>query len=155
SKVSDLVVETWVVDPSCGEAGSAATAKVEATMRRPEGTKSEIGRLAETARKAKIQPHAMHLSCDDYPKVAPPGEDVDGVAKLGLVTRELGRLATQATKSPTTDRPWVFVYGGALHNDRFPERGTEEWSYAKLADQATGGHFVEIDLIVPELAEGD
>lgn len=44
------------------------------------------------------------------------------------------------------------MYGGALHNNRFPEAGIAEWSYAADADRATGGRFVEIDLVVPELA---
>src|SRR5207244_2826255 len=71
---------------------------------------------------------------------------------LELVTRELGRLANEgATRSDKQ----ILVYGGALHNDRFPEAGTEEWSYAAKIDGATNNHFVEIDLIVPELAADD
>jgi hypothetical protein len=47
------------------------------------------------------------------------------------------------------------VYGGALHNDRFPDAAVAEWSYAAAVDRATGDRFVEIDVIVPELAEAD
>ena len=47
------------------------------------------------------------------------------------------------------------MYGGALHNDRFPDKAVAEWSYAAAVDAATQNHFVEIDLIVPELAAGD
>jgi hypothetical protein len=43
----------------------------------------------------------------------------------------------------------------ALHNDRFPEPAVAEWSYAPDVDRATGGHFVELDLIVPALAAAD
>ena len=75
---------------------------------------------------------------------------------LDLTTRELGRIATEAVAHrDATARPWIAVYGGALHNDRFPEPGVEDWSYAEGVDDATHGHFVEIDLIVPELAEDD
>ena len=158
AKLSDLVVETWVVDPKCGSTATEASAKVETTMRRPVATKSEITQLAEAARAAKIQPHAMKLACADFARVAPKGKDVDPEALLSLTTRELGRISTEAVVHRDREpdhRPWIAVYGGALHNDRFPDPGVEDFSYAKKADDATNGHFVEIDLIVPELAEPD
>jgi hypothetical protein len=157
-KLSDLILETWIVDKNCGKQAVEATAKVGATMRRPVETKSEIGDLADAARKAGIQPHAMRVTCDDYTRIAPPGKPVDAVAMLELTTKELGRIATEAVlhrdKEPT-HRPWVAVYGGALHNDRFPEASVADWSYAKRVDAVTADHFVEVDLVVPELAEGD
>ncbi len=157
-KLSDLVVETWIVDPKCGQAAKTATAKVEITVRRPQETKSEIAILAETARAAKIQPHAMKLTCEDYEKVAPSGKDVQPDIMLGLITKELGRITESAVlhrdKEPE-HRPWIALYGGSLHNDRFPAAGVEDWSYAARVDKLTGNKFVEVDLIVPELAEGD
>lgn len=157
-RLSDLVVETWIVDPKCGQSAKTATAKVEITVRRPQETKSEIAQLAEAARAAKVQPHAMKLTCDDYEKVAPRGKDVLPDVMLGLITKELGRIADEAVVYRNKDpehRPWIAVYGGALHNDRFPAAGVEEWSYAARVDKLTGDKFVEIDLIVPELAEAD
>lgn len=154
-KVSDLVVETWVVDKKCGSAATEATTRVEMTMRRPAETKTEIGALAEAARAAKIQPRAMRVSCADYATLAPPGKDVDPVALLTFTTKELRRVTTEALAKPNGNRPWIAVYGGALHNDRFPAKGVEDWSYAAAIDAATHDHFVEIDLIVPELADGD
>jgi hypothetical protein len=157
-KLSDLIVETWIVDPKCGQSAKTATAKVEITVRRPQETKSEIAVLAETARAAKIQPHAMKLSCADYERVAPSGKDVQPDVMLGLITRELGRIADEAVRHRDKEpnhRPWIALYGGSLHNDRFPATGVEDWSYAARVDQLTGNKFVEIDLIVPELAEAD
>jgi len=157
-QVSDLVVETWVVDPKCGKAAVTATQKVEQAVKRPEATKSEITRLAEAAALAKIQPHAMTLSCADYKTIAPDKGAPDPIAMLTLTTKELARISTSAIafrdRQPT-HRPWIAVYGGALHNDRFPAAGVAEWSYAAAADKATHDRFVEIDLIVPELAEPD
>lgn len=151
-KISDLVVETWIVDPKCGQKAVAATAKVEKDVKRPAETKNEITLLADAARAAKIQPHAMTLSCKDYESVGDP------VAMLGLTTKELQRIATSAVrhrdKQPQR-RPWVALYGGALHNDRFPGAGVAEWSYAETADLVTNGNYIEIDLIVPEFAEAD
>jgi hypothetical protein len=157
-KLSDLIVETWIVDPKCGQSAKTATAKVEITVRRPQETKSEIAQLAEAARAAKVQPHAMKLSCEDYEKVAPSGKDVLPDVMLGLITKELGRIADEAVVHRNKDpnhRPWIALYGGALHNDRFPAEGVADWSYAARVDKMTGDKFVEVDLIVPELAEAD
>ena len=155
-RVSDLVIETWLVDPKCGKSAVDATKRVETTVKRPEATKSEISLLADAAKAAKIQPHAMTLSCKDYETVAPAKGDVDAVAMLTLTTRELTRIATSAIAfrdKQAGHRPWIVVYGGALHNDRFPDAA--EWSYAAAVDKASTNHFVEIDLIVPEFADAD
>jgi hypothetical protein len=157
-KLSDLILETWIIDKGCGSAATEASAKVQTTMHRPEATQTDIGDLANAARKAQIQPHAMRVTCDDYARIAPPGKPIDTPAMLDLETRELGRIAAEAVlhrdKEPT-HRPWVAVYGGALHNDRFPTAGVESWSYAAKVDDVTQQHFVEIDLMAPELAAPD
>ena len=127
-------------------------------MRRPAETKNEIGELAEAARKAGIQPHAMRVTCADYARIAPPGKDVDIPAMLTLTTSELARIASEAVvhrDREANHKPWIALYGGALHNDRFPDKGVEDWSYAAKADAVSRDHFVEIDLIVPELADHD
>ena len=155
-QVSDLIVETWIADPKCGQQATTATAKVEMTVRRPQETKSEIALLAEAAKAAKIQPHAMKLSCADYDKFAPKDGEVDPGILLTLTTKELGRIAGEAVvhrDKKADKRPWIALYGGAIHNDRFPVAGVEDWSYAAQVDTVTKNHFVEIDLIVPEIAE--
>lgn len=157
-KVSDLVVETWIVDPKCGQKAIETTAKVEKEVKRPAATKSEVALLADAAKAAKIQPHAMTLACKDYEKLAPKNGEADPLAMLTLTTRELQRIAASAVKHRDKDpahRPWIALYGGALHNDRFPGAGVAEWSYAETVDLATDGKYVEIDLIVPEFAEAD
>jgi len=156
-KLSDLVVETWIVDPNCGKTAVAATQKMETEVKRPVETKSEIALLAEAAKAQKIQPHAMKLSCADY-KTLVPKDQIDVIAMLTLTTRELKRIAISAVVHRDKDpehRPWIGVYGGALHNDRFPDKAVAEWSYAAALDKVTKDHYVEIDLIVPELAAAD
>jgi len=156
-RLSDLIVETWIVDPNCGKTAVAATQQMETEVKRPEATKSEIALLADAAKAAKIQPHAMKLSCADYKTLVPKGE-VDALAMLTLTTRELKRIAISAVVHRDKDpehRPWIAVYGGALHNDRFPDAAIAEWSYAAAVDKVTRDHYVEIDLIVPELAAAD
>jgi hypothetical protein len=156
-KVSDLIVETFIVDPKCGQSAKTATKQMETEVKRPEATKSEIQLLADAAKAAKIQPHAMTLSCADYKLLVPKGQ-VDPLAMLTITTRELKRIALSAVahrdKEPE-HRPWVTLYGGALHNDLVPDEAVKEWSYAGAVDTATKGRFVEIDLIVPEFAAPD
>ncbi len=157
-KLSDLILETWLVDKGCGSAATEATTKVEITMRRPMETHNDIGDLAAAARTAKVQPHAMRVTCADYARIAPPGKPVDTEAMLDLTTRELGRIATEAVVHRDREpdhRPLIALYGGALHNDREPDAALAQWSYAKQVDDVTHQHYVEIDLIAPELAEPD
>ncbi|HET7505319.1 MAG TPA: hypothetical protein VFK02_30075 [Kofleriaceae bacterium] len=158
ARISDLVLETWRIDPACGNTAVQTTTRLETVMKRPETTKSEIAQLVDAARAAHIQPHAMTLTCADYAAIGPAGGDVDPTAMLTLTTRELTRIATSAVRHRDREprhRPWIALYGGALHNDRFPDPGVAEWSYAAAVDLAAGGRFVEIDLIVPELAADD
>jgi len=156
-KISDLVVETFIVDPKCGQSAQTATKQMETEVKRPEATKSEIQLLADAARAAKIQPHAMTLSCADYKVLVPKGQ-VDPLAMLTITTRELKRIALSGVAHRDKEgnpRPWIALYGGALHNDLQPDPAIKEWSYAAAVDTATKGRFVEIDLIVPELAAPD
>ena len=100
----------------------------------------------------------MTLGCADYAAIAPGGREIDPVALLSLTTRELTRIATSAVVHRDRQpghRPWIAVYGGALHNDRFPDASVAEWSYAAAIDKASADRYVEIDLLVPELAEPD
>src|SRR5262245_54611459 len=72
-KTSDLIIETWIPDKACGAPAKEATARVETTVKRPIETKNEVAELADRARAAKIQAHAMRVTCDDYARIAPPG----------------------------------------------------------------------------------
>lgn len=155
-KVSDVVVETWTVDPSC-QKGAAGTKKIESNMKRPAETKSEIGSLFGVAKERAITAHVMRLTCADLSSFA--GDDkLDAEKLLTLVTRELDRVTRSAVRyrdEHNEARPLILVYGGALHNDLYPFESTKEWSYAPAVDAATAGHFVEVDVYAPELVEGD
>jgi hypothetical protein len=153
--VSDLVIETWLVDPAC-KTGQEATQRVEGAMKRPESTKSEIGALVGVIKQNGIKAHVMRLSCEDLSNVAPPS-GVDAEKLLDVVTRELDRVTRSAVRyrdEHAEPRPLIVVFGGALHNDLYPFDSTKQWSYARSVDQATSGRFVEVDLYLPELIEG-
>ena len=53
----------------------------------------------------------------------------DADADHARARRIATRPSSHRDKRPDA-RPWIAVYGGALHNDRFPDKGVEEWSYA-------------------------
>jgi len=161
-RLSDLVLETWVPGGAdarrCGAQARTATAAVETTMQRPPATRSELGTLLDRARAAGVQPHAMRLTCDDWAVVAPAGRPIDHEAMLGIVTRELGRIAAEAIAHRDREgspRRLVATYGGALHNDLYPIDGIQQWSFATGLDAAVAGRYLEIDLYVPEYAEAD
>jgi len=160
TRASDLVVETWLIDKKCGQAATAGTAKVEATVQRGAATKDEVSTMVVAARAAGIQPHAMLLGCGDWKAIFPQGVDGDPdlASMLTIITRELGRLAAKAVTDRAKEksaRTLVMTYGGALHNDLYPNEGIADWAFGPKVDQATGGHYVELELIVPEYAELD
>lgn len=158
-RVSDLVLETWIVDPRCKAKGAAASARIEQAMKRPASTQAELAGQIGRAQGAGVKVHALRMTCADYDVVAPESGGIQAEALLSLVTRELGRIAKSAVAyrdaAAGPARPWVAVYGGALHNDLDPMRALAEWSYAGDVDAVTGGRFMEIDLIVPEFAAQD
>lgn len=155
-RVSDLVIETWTVDPTC-QKGVAASHQIESNMKRPASTKSEIGALFGVTRERSITAHVMRLTCDDLAALANDA-GVDAERLLTLVTRELDRITRSAVRyrdEHHESRPLILVYGGALHNDLYPFESTKAWSYALAVDAATGGRYVEVDLYAPELVEGN
>jgi hypothetical protein len=165
-EASDLVVETWVTDGSCGAAEKKVVANVKQTTERPKATENEIVTLALKARAAKVQPHALKVGCADYQQLL-GGKKVDYVKLLEFIGRQLrdtatGAMAERERPAPARDggaaavpdrRRLVVLYGGALHNDLYPTAGLESWSYA--ADLAKHGRYVEVDLYVPEYVTGD
>ena len=79
-------------------------------------------------------------------------------AMLDITTRELGRIATEAVihRDKAPDPPAV---DRALRR-RAPQRllprpGRRGLELRQEVDELTKNHYVEVDLIVPELAEGD
>lgn len=160
ARTSDLVLETWTVDRRCGKAAVTATAKLQEATQRPDATKNELGILVGSSKNRGIRTHRMRVTCEDYQALAGGGDDAI-VHMLDLTTAELGRLSVAALERPRPPSPTplppplVVVYGGAMHNDRFPTAGLGSWSYAPVVEGASLRTYVEIDLITPELAEGD
>jgi hypothetical protein len=169
TQATDLVVETWVTDGSCGATEKKVVANVKKTTERPKATENEIVTLALRARAARVQPHALKVGCADYRRML-GGKSVDYVKLLEFIGRQLHDTARGALTRPASQpaaerdrvgpdggvagrRRLVALYGGALHNDLYPATGLESWSYAK--GLAKHGRYVEVDLYVPEYVTGD
>jgi hypothetical protein len=150
---SDLVVETWVASGRCGEAEEQVTADVRATTERPPATESEIERLVRRGRELGLAPHAMTISCQEFAALRAQGGEVDYDRLLQLIGRELYRSVHGALAARPDAR--VVVYGGALHNDRAPNEGVAAYSYGVRLAGELGAGYVELDLYLPELVEGD
>jgi hypothetical protein len=162
-RTSDLILETWTVDGRCGTVAAAATASLQAATRRPESTQNELGILVSRSRGRGLRAHSMRVSCDDYKAMAAGGDDAI-VHMLDLTASELTRLAVTllrraAATAPATsaiaEPPLIVIYGGALHNDRFPTAGLASWSYAPSVEADSERTYLEVDLITPELAQDD
>lgn len=148
-----LVVETYVQDQACGQVATEAAAHVETTIKRPVETENHIMRLLRLAKAAGVQGYILErMSCDDLAELRAGGE-VDYSKLLGLINRRLGDKIEEVFEKADARR--VIVYGGSLHNEVGPAPTLAEYSYARRVGDLTGGRYVEIDFLVPELIEGD
>jgi hypothetical protein len=175
-RTSDLVIETWITEGNCGEEEKQVVEDVDQTTQRPQQTENEILTLVKRARRYKIRPHILTMSCADYRRLLSSDGGVDyerflkmtahqlrdkilGIAKVRL--DPVKRAVDDAMRSVWTTqrrgatRSLVLVYGGALHNERAPTDKIAPYSYAQAVTRETDGRYVEIDLFVPEYIASD
>ncbi len=150
---SHLVLETWQVDPACGKQGAAVRKQVERTIERAPETESEMQTLLRKMRQTNTIPLVLNFSCKEYKNLVRDGS-LDTEQLLSLISIKLGEQ-TQSALATSPPNKMVLVYGGATHNDLFPYAGLEHWSYAKALSEATHSAYLEIDLYVPELVQGN
>ena len=165
-RFSHLVVETWVTTGRCGDNERAVTADIARTTERPATTESEIEGVIRAAAAGGIAPRILSISCADYAAMRPAADgavDYDRTLKVtaraleDAVRRALAELrrleGDQALSPRSQSRSWarhlVGVYGGALHNDVYPDGALAAYTFAPALMVATLGRYVEIDLVVP------
>jgi hypothetical protein len=155
--VSDLVIETWVTAGQCGAPEREVVADVEETTERPASTENEIVSMIRTARAYDIRPHILEMSCDAYGGLFVEGEvDYDRLLKVltSLLREKVDQIRAARAKAGAP-AAGIAVYGGTMHNDLFPDAEVADYSYAPALSEALGGRYLEVDLFVPELIEGD
>jgi hypothetical protein len=175
-RATDLLVETWVAAGACGEQEQRVARKVEEETKRPAETESAVVRLLEAAKNHGVRPHILTLRCEEYDELT-AGEALQYDKLLGLITRHLTararriyelrqrpsrshrRRARQRTlrsrRGMQAADGIVAIYGGALHNDVAPHPELARYSYAAALRELSGDRYVEVDLVVPELALGN
>jgi hypothetical protein len=149
---SDLVLELWIANGSCGKAEKAvAAAQKPVTETQAPTNQNEFITLGDVAKKSGIRPHALIPSCDEYARILDAGGgDIDTMLSMiaRLTARDLELLLT--SRADAAPDAMLLAYGGAMHNDLVPRPGREAWSFGPAMEKATAGRYVELDLIVPE-----
>ena len=148
---TDLVIETWRLDRTCGVVATQVVETVEVETKRPEVTKDEITLLAEKANALGVKPHDLVITCEEYGLLQDEAGEVDYDALLGLLTDKLGDYALRGLDTPGAR---LVLYGGAMHNDLHPREGMERWTYGPRARDHSADAYVELDVYAPELVAG-
>ncbi len=156
-RASDLIVETWITRGTCGAEETQAVQQIEETTERPAETEDEVVTLIKRANSRHITPHILELNCDQYRSLLDGEGELDSEKTLQLVTDLISEKAKGLTEKNQTRgiKRMVVIYGGAIHNDVTPSPEFASFSFAKALDLAADGHYVELDLYVPELIAGD
>ena len=150
--VTDLVVESWLTTGECGEVEQKAVAQVHKTTERPATTENEVVTLLRQAKGSGLQPRILQVACKDYQSIFAGGQ-VDFDRLLRLTRDQLDIQIRKALQRPGSRA--VVSYGGALHNDLRPSTDLAPYSFGPAIAQAVDGHYLEIDLYVPEYIEKD
>ena len=156
-RVADLVVETWVTTGNCGQVEKQATEKIEETTQRPESTANELETMLLRAADLGIQPHILVVTCEEYEEILTAEGELDAERLLQLVTRLLREKGLDYYRRglEAGSGKMVVIYGGALHNDTRPPELIRDLSFGPALAEATGGGYVELDLLVPEYVLSD
>ncbi len=148
-RASDLVIELWLANGSCGKVERQVAKQQEAvTAPQAETNQNEFVELGHRAKALKIMPHALVPSCEQYQTIAGAGAaDIEQMLIMLKTVTENDVKQLLAKRAP--DR-LIVAYGGALHNDLQPREGREAFSFGPALSAATGGRYVELDLVIPE-----
>ncbi len=139
---------------NCKQATVSGVAKQQApvTEHQAKGNQNEFLTLGKVAQRLGIEPQALSPDCAEYESVIAAGDD--GVERLlGLVAETTTKAVEALLAKPETAGEIVLTYGGALHNDLYPQPGQEAWSFGPKLAADSGGRYVELDLIVPEFVK--
>lgn len=152
NRASDLLVEAWAGDPRCQkQVAQVATAQRPVQQAQAPSNPNEYVALGTRAKALGVQPHLLRPTCDDYAGLADAGDDVVSQS-LGLIKRltQSDATALYRRNEAAKNGKAVVTYGGAMHNDLAPAESLRQYSFGPELSRATGGRYVELDLIVPE-----
>lgn len=155
--VTSLVVETWMLNGTCGAVEKRASVAVAKTTQRPDSTEDEVTTLLDRTYEMGVKNHILMIDCDDYRSMVDDAGSLDAEASLLLVKRKVEAKALEVIEREEggTAQRVLLLYGGAVHNDLQPLPEWSAYSFGPALARETGGHVVELDLLVPEYVEGD
>ncbi len=146
-RAQHIVVESWLDDTCHTPDADAIQMQVMRVTNRAPTQASDLQTLLAASQSMQMQTHGLTMTCIEHSSVLDSHGSVDFLRLLLLVTEKLGDTA-RAQLAQGHD---VIVYGGALHNDLYPQWPLEDLSYARPLDDELGGGVLEIDLVVPEI----
>jgi hypothetical protein len=149
-KSRHIVIELLVAHCKQQTVQAVSEAQAPVTEHQASSNQSEFLALGKVAQRLGIEPEALSPDCAEYDAaVAGPREDsVAGL--LTLIAKQTRQSVLKLLGEPARAGDVILTYGGALHNDLSPREGQEAWSFGPDLARATEGHYVELDLIVPE-----
>jgi hypothetical protein len=148
-RASDLVIELWVANGSCGKVEQKVQKQQEAVTAPQAATnQNEFMELGHRAKSLGIMPHALVPSCEQYQKIANAGAD-DIAEMLAMIKTVTARDVNELLAKRGPER-LVIAYGGAMHNDLVPRAGREDFSFGPELAASTSQRYVELDLVIPE-----
>jgi hypothetical protein len=158
-KASSLTFETWVVSGRCGAVEKQAVAEVKKVTKRPASTEDEITTALGAAHDLGIAPHILQLDCPAYQSLLDPKGELDPEKTLSLVATKMhakaDELLDEADEVDGGPRAAVVLYGGAIHNQLYPDDDMKDYAFGPQLAERTGGHYVALDLCVPEYVADD
>lgn len=148
-RASDLVIEIWVANGSCGKVEQKVQKQQEAVTAPQAGTnQNEFLELGHRAKALGIMPKALVPTCEQYQKIA--GAGAEDIAEMLTMIRDVTERDVKELLEKRGPERLVVAYGGAMHNDLAPREGREDFSFGPALAGATSGRYVELDLVIPE-----
>ncbi|MCU0690383.1 MAG: hypothetical protein MUF54_03190 [Polyangiaceae bacterium] len=156
---SDLVVELMLPNPQCKKKTEKVRQKHQpVTSQQAPSSQNEYVSMGERARGLGIVPDLLRPSCADLDAIDKAGDEAIGrtLETIARLTRQqVEKLLARIANTPADRGKMVVTYGGVLHNDLAPATERAAWSFGPQLSRATDGHYVEVDLFVPEFIENN
>ncbi len=156
-RASDLLVELMMPPSGCAAKAKEVKKKQEVvTSQQAASDQNEYVAMGERARALGIVPDLLRPTCGDLDAIRDAGGEavtasLETIARL--TTSKVKELVDRDARSSADADKMVLTYGGAIHNDLSPPKDREAWSFGPELDAYVGGHYVAIDLYVPEFID--
>lgn len=148
-RASDLVIELWLANGSCGKLEKQVQKQQEVvTAPQAANNQNEFLELGHRAKALGIMPHALVPSCEQYQKIA--GAGAADIAEMLVMIKAVTETDVKELLAKRAPDRLIVAYGGAMHNDLVPRAGREDFSFGPALSAATSERYVELDLVVPE-----